>query len=180
MKSRRSDISRVTGHRRPGPALRGLDMSNVITEIGHGLKVAAEDVLKFVEGAGDKFLALVKAGKLVTVAEDGEKIATDGANKIATLLGDSASLATAVAKDDGATLSALASLVAKAATVSAESLANWTDDATLVAAAVAFLQSCKSSNFPDVISAIQKIATDAQAVGTTLEADFKQLAQDAA
>ena len=154
-------------------------MSNPFAVIGKGVAWFGKEVWHVLRGAGDKFLALAKAGKLITVAEDGEKIVTDGAAKVATLIEDTVALGAAVSKDDAASIAALENIVLAASAAAEEKLVNPLEDAALVNAVISFLKTCKTCNFTDVISTIKQVAVDAQQVGSAIASDFEKLIGDA-
>jgi hypothetical protein len=154
-------------------------MSNPIGAIGKGIEHVGQDIWHFITGAGHKFLTLLRAGKLVTVASYGEQTVTDGAAKIATLIDDAVKLGEAVAKDDAASLVALEAIVAAAAKAGANKLENITEDAALFAAVVTFLKTCASANYTEVIAAVKAVITSAGSVDVTVENDIKKLIVDA-
>lgn len=148
-------------------------MSNVFVKVGHGLEWFGKEVAHLVTE--------VPAGlaKLITLSQDGEKVASDAGNEVITMTTDVTALVAAVAKDDGASLQAIAQLINAGGTAIAGKGLSITADAALLAAAKAFFASINASNYKDVLPAIAKVIADGKNLSKTVITDVEKLVADA-
>jgi hypothetical protein len=148
-------------------------MSNVFVKVGHGLEWFGKEVAHLVT---DVPAAL---GKLITLSQDGEKVASDAGNEVITMATDVTALVAAVAKDDGASLQAIEALITSGgAAIGARGL-NATEDAAVLAAVEAFFKSINGTNYADVLTAIAKVIADGKSLSKTVIGDVEKLINDA-
>lgn len=148
-------------------------MSNVFVKIGHGLEWVGEEAEKLV-------VDVPKAlDKLIVLSDDAKKIASDADTQVILVFGDVSSLVSAVAKDDGASLQAIAALITAGETAIAADGLDVPDDAAVLAAASVFFKSINGTNYADVLKAIAKLINDGKTSVSVVIQDFKKLGTDA-
>lgn len=148
-------------------------MSNVFTKIGKGIKWTGEELLHLVTDV-PKALS-----KLIVLSDDAKAIASDADKEVILVFGDVTALVAAVAKDDGASLQAIATLISAGGSAIAAGGTNIPDDAAVLAAASTFFKSINGTNYADVLAAIAKLISDGKTSTAVVIQDFKKLGADA-
>jgi hypothetical protein len=148
-------------------------MSNVFVKIGHGLEWFGKEVAHLVTD--------VPAGlsKLIELSQDGEKVASDAGNEVIALTKDVTALVAAVAKDDGASLQAIAQLITAGEGAFAAYGLDAIKDAAVLAAVSTFCKSINGTNYADVLVAIANVIADGKSLSKTVITDVEKLVADA-
>jgi hypothetical protein len=126
------------------------------------------------------FTDLPKAlSKLIVLSDDAKDIASSAANEVIQVSTDVGALVAAVAKDDGASLAAIALFLQNAEGAIAAKGLNFTEDGAVITAIEQFFASINGTNYADVFTALAKTISDGKSMTTTVIADFKKLEADA-
>jgi hypothetical protein len=156
-----------------------MNIGRFFKAIGNGFKIIGEDIYKGLSKTAKAVYQLIIKGKLVTVSEDGETLVTDSAAKLVTLIEDVAKISEAVAEDDTQTLTDITAFATAMETVVAAKGINILADATAATDLMALLKTINTTQFVDVIKAVQQVVKDAEALGTSATADLEKLISDA-
>lgn len=142
---------------------------SIFSKILHGLEWFGKEIGK----------GLAQLPKIIRLTEDAEQAAEHAIPLVTAVIVDAGELVTASAKDSGVFLKSLSTLAAAISAAVASKALDIGKDEAVVAAFEAFFADFKAENVADVLSALDKLATDTKALDATVLAALKKIEQDA-